>query len=154
MGKFQTCVALCLLLYILLHSYGYGFICFGYILTVLLLLYSIHYYHGLKFLYPKTLLFFITYFLLLRAFCADSVANKIAPSTTSMFIFLGFFLYNLKDISMCKFLKLYRRIAYINIALLIIQTIIFSTIKYRIIGIIPFFPSTLTDDLSVLEKGD
>lgn len=90
----------------------------------------------------------------MRLYCAESLMYKIAPSTTSMFLFLGFFLYVLKDIRVLWLINAYRLIAYTNIIFFLIQELVYLLLNYRLKGILTFIPSTLTDDLSVLEHAE
>lgn len=130
-------------MYIILHTYGYGFICFGYLFTIILFFYASCLFKGFYLLFPKALLIYIIYFLFLRVICADSFFYKIAPSTTSMFVFLGFFLFYLKDVNISDFLRIYRWIVYANIVFLVVQEVMFYSVGYRIPGVFSFLPLTL-----------
>ena len=141
--KHPTIVILSLLLYPILYTYGYGFLSFGFIFTALIFIYSIVKYRNLPLVFPKVLFIYVIYFMFMRLFIADELYYKIAFTTTSMFIFLGFYYYYLKDIELNFFLKIYRRITFINIIFFIFQEISYALLGYRFIGVLTSLPLTL-----------
>lgn len=136
-------VAILLLLYPLLYTYGWGFFSFGFLFAIFLMV-KFWFQNGCLCLnYPKSLFLYVGYFLVARMVYATSLTTFIAPSTTSMIIVLGFFLFCLKNIDLNIFLKLYRLIAFVCIAFWLFQEFMYYTAGFRISGVITSLPLTL-----------
>ena len=136
-------VTLLLLLYPILYTYGWGFFSFGFIPTILLMISYWIFNRHLYLQYPKVLFLYISYFLIARVLCATSLSTLIAPSTTSMMVVLGFFLFCLRNADIKLFLRCYRIIAFTCIIFFFFQELMYYTIGYRFSGILTVFPLTL-----------
>lgn len=136
-------VTLLLLLYPILYTYGWGFFSFGFIPTILLMISYWIFNRHLYLQYPKVLFLYISYFLIARVLCATSLSTLIAPSTTSMMVVLGFFLFCLRNTDIKLFLRCYRIIAFTCIIFFFFQELMYYTIGYRFSGILTVFPLTL-----------
>ena len=89
---------------------------------------------------PIAMTLYVLYFCCTRVLSnLTSLQSIIAPSIIFIFLLGGFLN---KEVVLNYFLKFYRIIAFINIAFLLLQEVLYNTLGYRVIGILSFLPLT------------
>lgn len=130
-------------LYPLGAYYGVGSFSISIIAFLFVLIYFCCKRRCVKFIYPLTSLYYISYFFITKFFFNFPTAGIIAYGSTLIFILWGFIN---NELQFEKFLRVYRIVVFINIVFLAIQEILYYTIGHRIIGIMTFLPLTLGDE--------
>lgn len=127
-------------LYPFFNYYGYGFITLSFLLSLLLFIYTIKKKGHFDIVQPIAMTLYVLYFCCTRVLSnLTSLQSIIAPSIIFIFLLGGFLN---KEVVLNYFLKFYRIIAFINIAFLLLQEVLYNTLGYRVIGILSFLPLT------------
>ena len=129
----------------ILNYYGYGFLSLAFVAVSLLFVCWFCRKGVIKFMYTPPMLWFIAYYCFMWAINSSSVSGMIAPSIIFIFLLWGFMNMELK---ISIFLKTYRIVTFVSIALFIIQELSYFTTGVRIPGLLTFLPLTISDNVS------
>lgn len=132
--------AFALLMSIILGYYGYGTLNAAIIVSIIMIVVILIKRRSIKLIFPKPLLLYIFYVLIMSVLCGTSISDKVNLGLLFMFLLWGIFN---AEITFQSFLKLYRRIAWINIIFFFIQEIAYYTFGHRPIGLITSLPITI-----------
>lgn len=137
--RFVKLSTIVFVLYPFLNYYGYGNFTAAFLLSFILLIYSLNKFGKIPLEYPRYFLIYFVYFCVARLFCAVSFSDSFVFSYIFLFILFGFFN---KILNLNYFISLYRYAAFVNIIMFLVQNIIYELLGYRIIGILNFLPLT------------
>ena len=146
---FTRFVNLLLPMTLILQVYGWGVYNFAIIITTIAIFISLLKKRKLFFTSPKPFILFFVYFFIIY-FISYSDGEELIP-LQYLFFFFAFSLF-FNEIKLNLFLYYYRKIALFCIAYFLIQEILLFAIGVKLPGIIPFFPISITNDVTDLLK--
>lgn len=146
-SSFTRFVNLLLPLTLILQVYGWGVYNFAIIITTIAIFISLLRKGKLFFTKPKSFLAFFIYFFIIY-FVSYSEGEELLP-LQYLFFFLAFSLF-FNEIKLNLFVYYYRKIALYCIVYFLIQEILLFAAGFKLPGIIPFLPISITDSVSDL----